>query len=133
MHRLPATPSARAALATLLLTLAAAAAPDRAAEAIVVNDPGDGADAAADGSCDTDPGTATTCTLRAALQELNADVQGGTVTFDPSLEGATVTVGATATSRPIADPTSASSATAISACSRAPPSRRLSARCPSSR
>jgi len=60
-----------------------------------VNTPADVGDTnVGDAVCDTDgnPGNGSQCTLRAAIQEVNAVAGTETISFDPNLNGATITL-----------------------------------------
>jgi CSLREA domain-containing protein len=74
-----------------------AAKPAHAAMTFTVNSMADAFDNnSTDGECDTtrfpQPGTEPNCTLRAAIQETNANGETDTITFDPALSG-TITLG----------------------------------------
>ncbi|MEA2959383.1 MAG: hypothetical protein QOJ58_5244, partial [Alphaproteobacteria bacterium] len=58
----------------------------------VVNTLGDAADLSLDGVCDTDAAAGNQCTLRAAIQETNGASTDDSITFDPALNGGTITL-----------------------------------------
>ncbi|HET6893733.1 MAG TPA: CSLREA domain-containing protein, partial [Pyrinomonadaceae bacterium] len=69
--------------------------PVNALLSLTVNTLGDAGDSSGgDGHCDTDGnlGNGDQCTLRAAIEETNSDLASDTIMFDPSLNGATVTL-----------------------------------------
>jgi CSLREA domain-containing protein len=72
-----------AIIAAIAAALLAAPAAHAVATTYVVNDPGDAPDLdTTDGACDTDAGTlGNQCTLRAAIQQANANVGTDTITF----------------------------------------------------
>lgn len=61
---------------------------------LLVNDPGDAADInVGDAACDTSAAPGDQCTLRAAIQETNADAATqNSILFDPSLNGGTISL-----------------------------------------
>ncbi len=61
------------------------------ADDYIVNDGGDGSDLADDGVCEVTAATGD-CTLRAAIEQANADDNDSVITFDAALNGTTITL-----------------------------------------
>lgn len=59
---------------------------------MIVNTLGDAGDLSLDGVCDSDAAAGNQCTLRAAIQEANSAATDDSITFDPALNGGTITL-----------------------------------------